>query len=76
MNSGVSINNVMAQGMGKSDPIADNKTAAGRKLNRRVEMIVSGESIGTGTAGVGGDSNATPPPTAPVPPTTAPATPQ
>ncbi len=76
VNSGVSINNVMAQGMGKSDPIADNKTAAGRKLNRRVEMIVSGESIGTGTAGVGGDSNATPPPTAPVPPTTAPATPQ
>jgi outer membrane protein OmpA-like peptidoglycan-associated protein len=76
VDSGVSINNVMAQGMGKSDPIADNKTAAGRKLNRRVEMIVSGESIGTGTAGVGGDSSVTPPATAPVPPATAPTTPQ
>ncbi|HEY1463782.1 MAG TPA: OmpA family protein, partial [Terriglobales bacterium] len=46
VNDGVSINNVIAQGMGKSDPIADNSSAAGRKLNRRVEMIVSGESIG------------------------------
>jgi outer membrane protein OmpA-like peptidoglycan-associated protein len=44
--SGVSMNNVAAQGMGKSDPVADNSTAAGRKLNRRVEMIVSGDVIG------------------------------
>ena len=44
--SGVSMNNVAAQGMGKSDPVADNGTAAGRKLNRRVEMIVSGDVIG------------------------------
>ncbi len=44
--SGVSMNNVAAQGMGKSDPVADNNTAAGRKLNRRVEMIVSGDVIG------------------------------
>src|SRR6204780_175205 len=44
--SGVSINNVAARGMGKADPIADNRTAAGRKLNRRVEMIVSGDVIG------------------------------
>lgn len=44
---GVSMNNVTAQGMGKSDPIADNSTAAGRKLNRRVEMIVSGDVIGS-----------------------------
>ena len=36
-----------AQGMGKADPVADNSTAAGRKLNRRVEMIVSGDVIGT-----------------------------
>jgi len=44
--SGVSMNNVAARGMGKADPIADNGTAAGRKLNRRVEMIVSGDVIG------------------------------
>jgi outer membrane protein OmpA-like peptidoglycan-associated protein len=44
--SGVSIDNVIARGLGKSDPVADNSSAAGRKLNRRVEMIVSGEVIG------------------------------
>jgi len=51
--SGVSMNNVAARGMGKADPIADNSTAAGRQLNRRVEMIVSGDVIGslTGTGG-------------------------
>lgn len=45
--SGVSMNNVAALGLGKSDPVADNSTAEGRKLNRRVEMIVSGDVIGT-----------------------------
>jgi len=43
---GVPANSVAAVGKGKSDPIADNSTAAGRKLNRRVEMIVSGDVIG------------------------------
>jgi outer membrane protein OmpA-like peptidoglycan-associated protein len=47
VSSGVSMNSVAAQGMGKADPVADNSTAAGRKLNRRVEMIVSGDVIGT-----------------------------
>jgi len=46
VDSGISINNVFAKGMGKANPIADNNTAAGRKLNRRVEMIVSGDVIG------------------------------
>jgi outer membrane protein OmpA-like peptidoglycan-associated protein len=32
--------------MGPANPIADNSTAAGRKLNRRVEIIVSGQVIG------------------------------
>jgi outer membrane protein OmpA-like peptidoglycan-associated protein len=47
ISSGVSMDNVTAVGMGKADPIADNTTAAGRKLNRRVEMIVSGDVIGS-----------------------------
>jgi outer membrane protein OmpA-like peptidoglycan-associated protein len=47
VSSGVSMNNVAAQGLGKADPVADNSTAAGRKLNRRVEMIVSGDVIGS-----------------------------
>jgi outer membrane protein OmpA-like peptidoglycan-associated protein len=47
VSSGVSMNNVAAQGLGKADPVADNSTSAGRKLNRRVEMIVSGDVIGS-----------------------------
>ena len=52
VSSGVSINNVVAEGFGKADPVADNSTAGGRKLNRRVDMVVSGDVIGkeiTGT---------------------------
>jgi outer membrane protein OmpA-like peptidoglycan-associated protein len=44
---GVSAANLTAVGMGKSAPVASNATAAGRQQNRRVEMIVSGEAIGT-----------------------------
>lgn len=47
VSSGVPMNSVVARGMGKADPVADNSTAAGRQLNRRVEMIVSGDVIGT-----------------------------
>jgi len=36
-----------SQGMGMNDPVADNSTAEGRQKNRRVEIIVSGEVIGT-----------------------------
>jgi outer membrane protein OmpA-like peptidoglycan-associated protein len=57
LQSGVSLNAVLTRGLGKSDPIADNSTAAGRKLNRRVEMIVSGDVIGTK---IGGDEASTP----------------
>lgn len=63
--SGVSMNNVVARGMGKADPVADNSTAQGRQLNRRVEMIVSGDVIGNQlTPGASNDQSqpqATPP---------------
>jgi outer membrane protein OmpA-like peptidoglycan-associated protein len=38
---------VTAKGFGKTMPVADNSSAAGRQQNRRVEIIVSGEVIGT-----------------------------
>jgi outer membrane protein OmpA-like peptidoglycan-associated protein len=47
LEQGVNSVNITAQGFGKGQPIASNDTAAGRQLNRRVEMIVSGEIIGT-----------------------------
>ena len=37
---------VAAVGFGETRPVATNGTAAGRQQNRRVEIIVSGESIG------------------------------
>jgi outer membrane protein OmpA-like peptidoglycan-associated protein len=44
---GVQNGNVTAVGLGKSDPVASNDTNAGRQQNRRVELVVSGEVIGT-----------------------------
>src|SRR6266481_2057795 len=47
ISQGLSADTVTSKGLGQADPIADNGTAAGRKQNRRVEIIVSGEVIGT-----------------------------
>lgn len=38
--------NITAEGFGKSNPIADNSTNSGRALNRRVQLVVSGDAIG------------------------------
>lgn len=43
---GVSSSALTTQGFGPSQPIASNDTAAGRQQNRRVELVVSGASIG------------------------------
>jgi flagellar motor protein MotB len=44
---GFPANRTSAQGLGDSRPVASNSGAAGRVLNRRVEIVISGDSIGT-----------------------------
>jgi outer membrane protein OmpA-like peptidoglycan-associated protein len=46
MEQGLPGENLTATGLGKTMPVADNSTPAGRQKNRRVEIIVSGEAIG------------------------------
>lgn len=44
---GINPDNITSQGFGKTNFVAENTTATGRQQNRRVEMVVSGEIIGT-----------------------------
>jgi outer membrane protein OmpA-like peptidoglycan-associated protein len=44
---GLDPTSLAATGFGKSNPVASNDTAMGRQQNRRVEIIISGEVIGT-----------------------------
>ena len=44
---GIKSTNVEAHGYGKSEPIASNDTPEGRQQNRRVELILSGDAIGS-----------------------------
>lgn len=43
---GVSAESITVKGFGKAQPVASNDTAEGRQHNRRVEIVVNGDSIG------------------------------
>jgi outer membrane protein OmpA-like peptidoglycan-associated protein len=45
--AGIAAASVTSKGLGENQPIATNDTASGRQKNRRVELIISGEVIGT-----------------------------
>lgn len=44
---GMAAASVTSKGFGESQPIASNDTVPGRQQNRRVELVISGEVIGT-----------------------------
>lgn len=45
--AGMAAASITSKGLGENQPIATNDTASGRQKNRRVELIISGEVIGT-----------------------------
>lgn len=47
LEQGLNNGSLTARGFGKTKPVADNATAAGRQRNRRVELVVSGEILGS-----------------------------
>ena len=47
VSQGLNSGSVTAQGLGKTRPVAENRSAVGRQQNRRVELVVSGEVLGT-----------------------------
>jgi len=44
---GISAGAIEARGFGKTEPIASNDSAEGRQQNRRVELVLSGDAIGS-----------------------------
>jgi outer membrane protein OmpA-like peptidoglycan-associated protein len=47
MQQGMAADSVSVRGLGETQPVASNDTARGRQENRRVELVISGEVIGT-----------------------------
>jgi outer membrane protein OmpA-like peptidoglycan-associated protein len=47
VDQGVATNSVTSKGFGNTLPVATNDNSAGRQQNRRVELLVSGEAIGS-----------------------------
>jgi outer membrane protein OmpA-like peptidoglycan-associated protein len=45
--AGIPVTSVTARGFGKTQPVASNDTGAGRQQNRRVELVISGDIIGS-----------------------------
>jgi len=48
---GMASSSVTPRGFGKTQPVATNDTAKGRQQNRRVELVISGDVIGTAIGG-------------------------
>ncbi len=49
VDQGVAASTISARGFGKTQPVASNDTVEGRQRNRRVELVVNGDSIDAAT---------------------------
>jgi outer membrane protein OmpA-like peptidoglycan-associated protein len=47
MQQGMPESSITSKGFGKTQPVASNDTSEGRQQNRRVELVISGDVIGT-----------------------------
>jgi len=56
VHQGVASNAVSAKGFGDTLPVASNDNSGGRQENRRVELAVSGDAIGSPTTTVNTDT--------------------
>jgi outer membrane protein OmpA-like peptidoglycan-associated protein len=45
--AGIPVTSVTSRGFGKTQPVASNSTSPGRQQNRRVELVISGDIIGS-----------------------------
>jgi outer membrane protein OmpA-like peptidoglycan-associated protein len=52
ISQGIKSDGISAKGLGKANPVADNANAAGRQMNRRVQLVVSGEILGTSVSSI------------------------
>jgi len=68
MNQGLNTSNLNAVGYGMNYPVAPNNTYEGRKQNRRVELVISGEVIGVKLGVPPSQTSAPTEVTVPVPP--------
>lgn len=47
MKQGMPVNSVRAKDLGNTQPVSFHETAEGEQQNSRVELVISGEQIGT-----------------------------
>ena len=52
MRQGVKPDSIESRGFGMTQPVASNSTATGRQLNRRVDLVVTGEAIGSSAGAI------------------------
>ena len=52
ISQGIKFEAISAKGFGKANPVADNAISAGRQMNRRVQLVVSGDILGTSVSAI------------------------